>query len=31
MRGEHSEYVVRELLGRSREEFDGLVASGVLF
>ena len=31
MRGEHSEYVVRELLGRSREEFDALVVEGVIF
>ena len=31
MHGEHSEYIVRDILGRSREEFDALVASGVLF
>ena len=31
MRGEHSEYVVREILGRSREEFDALVVEGVIF
>ena len=31
MRGEHSEYVVREILGRSRKEFDALVVEGVIF
>jgi len=31
MRGEHSEYVVCDILGRSREEFDELILSGVLF
>ena len=31
MRGEHSEYVVREILGRSREEFDALVVDGAIF
>ena len=31
MRGEHSEYVVRELLGRSQKEFDALVVEGVIF
>ena len=31
MMGEHSEYVIREILGRSREEFDRLVADGVVY
>jgi crotonobetainyl-CoA:carnitine CoA-transferase CaiB-like acyl-CoA transferase len=31
MRGEHSEYVVREMLGYSREEFDALVVAGAIF
>ena len=31
MLGEHSEYVVREILGRSRDEFDALVVDGVIF
>ena len=31
MRGEHSEYVVREILGRSQEEFDALVVDGAIF
>ena len=31
MMGEHSEYVVCSILGRSREQFDGLVAGGVVY
>ncbi len=31
MMGEHSEYVIREILGRSRGEFDRLVADGVVY
>ena len=28
--GEHNEYVLRDLLGLAREEFDALVAAGVV-
>jgi crotonobetainyl-CoA:carnitine CoA-transferase CaiB-like acyl-CoA transferase len=30
MMGEHSEYVIRSILGRSREDFDRLVVAGVV-
>ena len=30
MMGEHSEYVIRTILGRSREDFDRLVVEGVV-
>ncbi len=30
MMGEHNEYVLREALGLSREQFDRLVAEGVI-
>ena len=31
LRGEHSEYVVRDILGRERAGFDRLVADGAMY